>query len=397
MSESAIEKWKKKQQQAKKDPGAFDRIADRQARLIMTSFNVFDPLVSAALWGKKTVDDPVYSLEDDFEVAETFQDKINTVSRLWAQSIDLVQHVTDDFKAVGIDLLQPENRWVYRKIIPTATRMIGKAEVNEKQFNLEAIKRAYSAIGSIVLGRAMPGVGDDTQAQQLVDKYANKASQNLLQALSDDEGMYSIDKTQAVHIAKLNAMSEVAFEVEEFAFLQGARGEMAKHEIKGRLSNLIDESAGTLFRLTIGIDENGEPNDAYALATSDDSRRMLMMRCIAEAGHHVCRIYQKYAGAAVREIVQNQSNPELYKAAQLKHYHQGPPYEFIGKELNESVQVLSSAAISGSAYLNQLMDNPLHEQEQSIEPNAHADKQKQDDGEKKPEADDYGLTRGNLP
>lgn len=335
--------------------------ADHYARMLMTGYNIFRPLLVAAIFSEKNQSkDVLFEITDDKNITlDAIQDVINRVTMHWVRTQDLVDHVYRDFKEVGVNLGAQENRWLLRVLLRNTADMVATAAMNGKDFDFDKVKQSCSAIVVMVTGKSVPGLTDVDVTEKL--KADKNIDQFIQEAFQGDDPSYSTDDVSAIQMASFNSAMRLTEAVDKFDFFQGHNNRNERHVVVEKLNDIAIKSGVKMYQVAVGIDKNGQHNEAYTREINKDTRRQLLMRCISDSATFVEKSYNHYASKTRRSILATDDKDERYNL-KLKTLREGVPFDQIEYDVKMSRRSLNDTARHSVAYLSTMLEAPLQEQ-----------------------------------
>ncbi len=331
-------------QRLAKDAGAYEKSSesDKYARMLMTGYNLFRPLVVASLFSNETGadNDLLFDFTDDKAIQnDAIEDVVNRLTVHWNRTQQLVNQLCNNFEAAGVDIYDPDNRWMLRLIMRSAADNVGNAALNGQEVDIEKLKEASSAVLTLLTKRDIDGISDPNIKKKLLESTVN-VDETLKEVLEEQEKFVTMDDTTSTILAMNSAFTKFTETLnDEFNYNSSPERQA---EIASELTETAIECGAAMFKVAIYIDKNGKTNTEHARDINETTRRQLMMRCMGDATTLVNSTLAHYARKARRHIL---SAPQEERSAlNYKYFKEGPPLEQIKYDVKMTRRALNDSA-----------------------------------------------------
>lgn len=334
--------------------------SDKYARMLMTGYNLFRPLVVASLFSNETGADSdlIFDFTDDKTAQnDAVEDVVNRLTVHWNKTLLLVNQLCSNFEEAGIDIYQPDNRWMLRLIMRSAADNVGNAALNGESVDVDKLKEASSAVLTLLTRRDIGGISDPDVRAKLLDSSIN-VDGILKDTLEEKDEFVSMDDTTSTILAMNSAFAKFTSTLnDEFNYNSSPERQA---EIAAELTETAVECGAAMFKVAIYVDKNGKTSTEHAREINDDTRRQLMMRCMGDATTLVNSTLSHYARRARRHIL---SAPEEERSAlNYKYYKEGPPIEQIQYDVKMTRRALNDSARYAVPQIAKLLNVSLNEE-----------------------------------
>lgn len=332
------------------------RKAEFDLRMQMWALKTIYPIITAALFSESgpNVTRPLFNISSTpAELESTIQDKQREMRGMIAKTVEIVDHVANDYQAMGIDLRSEANRWQLRLIMTDCANLVSQAKLFHGTVDANLIKETLSMSTALLHGKDLPGLSDKAIKE---DVLAWRRDNNIDYARTNQP--YTLANSEiALNLAAQDGVAKIMQVVNRFDFYQSIKSASASLETITRLSELMHESAHKMYQMGLGVTEDGTFDASRIDAVGENSRVQLMMRCISDAAKLVERSYEHEATRAINEI--RQASPGEERESVKKHiFESGVPFAQIEFDVAKSRNILTAASKAAVHFLNDAILKP---------------------------------------
>lgn len=345
--------------------------ADRYARMLMTSYNIFRPLMVAAMYDRNDdSSDVLFEMDaDEHQLRDKTNNVVRRISIYWSQTTELINHMRSLFSEADVDLAAPNNRWMFRVLWRQASDLVANAAINGKDVIVDELKTSLTASVILATGKEVNGLKDKDLVKVLREG-GNKEA--LLEAFGERTSSYENDRVSALQLACFDATMRLDSAVNDFDFFQGSINSEERLRITEKLMEITQNSATRMYRFAVGVDASGQHNENYTRDINPQTQQQLMMRSISDSATIVEKTYRHYSKQARKSVLSIDDRDEKYRF-KLKIFREGVPYEQIQFDTKQARYALNNAARPAVKLFAQLLDSAVRETPQNTSSMAEAD------------------------